>query len=199
LIIGVDSQPAQIEWAKRRHQGERIAFYIADAHQLPFDDDTFDVVSSALVLNFLADRSKALAEMQRVGQPGAVVAGYVWDFATEKVPNSCLCLGLRKLGVTVPRLAGSSTATLTALTHSFRQADYREIRTETFDVTVAFKAFEEFWQSQTPGFSPITKMIAALPPPKLEELMDIVRKLTTGPTGTTCWSARAHAISARIP
>ena len=73
---------------------------------MPFANDSYDVVSSALVLNFLADRSKALNEMRRVARPGAIVAAYLWDFANERTPNSCLCIGLRQLGIEVPQLPG---------------------------------------------------------------------------------------------
>ena len=39
-----------------------------------------DVVASALVLNFVPDRPKALAEMKRVVRPGGTIGFYVWDY-----------------------------------------------------------------------------------------------------------------------
>lgn len=38
-----------------------------------FTDNAFDVVVSALVINFIPDRPKALAEMRRVGRAGGAV------------------------------------------------------------------------------------------------------------------------------
>ena len=35
---------------------------------------------SALTLNFVPDRAKALSEMKRVVRPGGAVAFYVWDY-----------------------------------------------------------------------------------------------------------------------
>ncbi len=38
------------------------------------------MVVSGLVLNFVADKEKALAEMKRVARRGAMIAFYVWDY-----------------------------------------------------------------------------------------------------------------------
>ena len=192
-IEGLDSQPAQIQWARSQHQSARINFRIGDAHDLPFANDTYDVVSSALVLNFLSHPLKALNEMCRVARPGAIVAAYIWDFVNERTPNSCLCAGLRHVGIEAPRFPRIELVEL------FHQTAYRDINTQTFDVTVTFDSFETFWQSQTPDFSPITKTIGALLPPEKTKLVEFVRKRSLGKDGVASWSARAHAIRARVP
>ena len=45
----------------------------ADVEALPFDDDSFDSVVSALVLCSVADQPRALAEMRRVLKPGGAL------------------------------------------------------------------------------------------------------------------------------
>lgn len=81
--IGVDIW-SQIDQAKNsgdatRHNAElegvanRIEIRDADIRQLPFDDNTFDVVVSSLVIHNLPtreDREKALSETRRVLKPG---------------------------------------------------------------------------------------------------------------------------------
>lgn len=52
-----------------------------DAGSLPLAADTFDYVVSGLVLNFLPDVPRALAEMRRVTRPEGTIAVYVWDYA----------------------------------------------------------------------------------------------------------------------
>jgi SAM-dependent methyltransferase len=47
---------------------------------MPVEDGSFDVIVSALVLNFVPDRKKALAEMRRVARARATVAFYVWNY-----------------------------------------------------------------------------------------------------------------------
>ena len=79
-IVAIDPAPAQILYAREKPVAARADFRIADAAELPFDDASFDVVASALVINFIPEREKAIAEMRRVTRPGGCVAGFVWDF-----------------------------------------------------------------------------------------------------------------------
>jgi SAM-dependent methyltransferase len=46
---------------------------------LPFEDGTFDRALALLVLHFVPEASKAVAEMRRIVRPGGVVAAVVWD------------------------------------------------------------------------------------------------------------------------
>lgn len=53
--------------------GATVAFRQGDAQALPFDDDSFDVVTCQTVLMHLADPLAALREMRRVVRPGGIV------------------------------------------------------------------------------------------------------------------------------
>jgi ubiquinone/menaquinone biosynthesis C-methylase UbiE len=98
-VFAADPSEAQIEHAKRRPIAQRAAFHVADAKALPFADSTFEVVTAALVMNFIPDRLSALAEMRRVLRAGGTVAGYVWDLAAELAPGWPLRLAMRKVGI----------------------------------------------------------------------------------------------------
>lgn len=54
----------------------------ADVTALPFDDGTFDVVTSYLMLHHVIDWPAALAEAARVLRPGGVLVGY--DFTDTR-------------------------------------------------------------------------------------------------------------------
>ena len=56
-----------------------LAFRQGDAMSLPFSDRRFDAATMALVIFFVPDPAKGLAEMVRVVRPGGMVATYVWD------------------------------------------------------------------------------------------------------------------------
>jgi ubiquinone/menaquinone biosynthesis C-methylase UbiE len=56
-----------------------------DAHELPFPDASFDLVTSRFGVMFFADMSRALAEIKRVLKPGGRVAVLVWG---APVPGS---------------------------------------------------------------------------------------------------------------
>lgn len=72
LITGADLDPAYLAKAKTRSKG--IEFVRASFDQLPFRDDSFDLVWCAQSLYSLPDPVVALQHMARVLKPGGVVA-----------------------------------------------------------------------------------------------------------------------------
>jgi arsenite methyltransferase len=63
-VVGLDSSAAIIEMA--RHFCPKGEFSLGDAHDLPFEDATFDVVVAAQLFCFLDNVDQALAEAFRV-------------------------------------------------------------------------------------------------------------------------------------
>ncbi|MGQ0466866.1 MAG: class I SAM-dependent methyltransferase [Sporichthyaceae bacterium] len=55
-------------------------FVVGDVHDLPFPDDSFDVVHAHQVLHHVADPVAALREMRRVAKPGGLVAVRETDY-----------------------------------------------------------------------------------------------------------------------
>jgi ubiquinone/menaquinone biosynthesis C-methylase UbiE len=199
-VCAVDPAQAQIDHARRQPIGRRSNFQIADAQALPFVDSTFDVVASALVLNFIPDRPCALSEMRRVARGGGHVVGYVWDFEAELSPSGPMRLALRQIGADVPPVPGSKDCGLDALASLSRKAGLDNIATRSIDVTVRYADFNAFWQAHTPGFNPVTKRIAALTTTDRARLIETVRAaLPVSPDGAIACSARANAIKARVP
>lgn len=74
-VQGIDLSEVMIARAKERARRQglegKVALRVADAFELPFDDNAFDVVILESVLTPLpGDKGKALAEMVRVVRPG---------------------------------------------------------------------------------------------------------------------------------
>lgn len=197
-VTAVDPVPAQIEHARRQPLAHRVDFQVADAASLPFDNAAFDVAVLALVLNFIPDRPRALAEISRVTRPGGVVAGYVWDFAAELSPSWPLRRGMREVGLDVPDVPGTAASRLDALPALFEEAGFDMIDTRAFDVTLPYVDFDDFWQSQTPAYSPTTKMIAAMAEADRARLIEAVRAVLPLRDGAIAYSARANVFKMRI-
>jgi|GEM_PF-334178 len=73
-IHGVDASPEMIERARSKARNAKVdvGFEVAAAQNLPFEDASFDVVLSTLMLHHLPrpGRSQLAAEMRRVLRPG---------------------------------------------------------------------------------------------------------------------------------
>ena len=199
-VVAIDPARGQIDYANSKAVARRASFQIGDAQALVFEGATFDVVVSALVINFIPDRLRALNEMRRVARAGGIVAGYVWDFAPERSPSGPFRLGMRDVVAGVPALPGAEDSRLDALHVLFERAGLEQIVTRTIDVTVEFADFDEFWMAQTPGYAPTTRMVDGLPEPARARLRQAMRaRLHTGPDGRVSYPARANAICARAP
>jgi SAM-dependent methyltransferase len=199
-MSAVDPSKSQIDYVSGQPMSQRVDFRIADAQALPFADATFDIVASALVLNFIPDRPHGLREMRRVTRPGGVVAGYVWDFAAERGPSRPLRAGMLGIGVDPRAQSGAEDTSLAALKSLFANAGFQQIETTTIDVSLDFPDFDEYWQAQTPPLHPYVKTIAALPEADRARLVELVRaELTARPDGSITTSARANAFKARAP
>lgn len=67
--------------AAERANITNIDFEVADIHQLPFADNSFDIVHAHQVLQHVADPVIALKEMARVAKAGGLVAARDADYA----------------------------------------------------------------------------------------------------------------------
>ena len=73
-----DFDPAMVDSAAARLAPftDRVSVRQADATALPFDDGSFDVVFSWIMLHHTVEWEKALAEAVRVARPGGQIVGY---------------------------------------------------------------------------------------------------------------------------
>jgi len=75
-VFGVDASGSLIELARSRVPGADLR--VGDMQFLPYDDDSFDLVTGFNSFFFAADMVEALREARRVAKPGAAVVIQVW-------------------------------------------------------------------------------------------------------------------------
>jgi ubiquinone/menaquinone biosynthesis C-methylase UbiE len=93
---------AQLEFAKNQALRKKAHFQIGDAMKLPFEADEFDVSAMALVILFVPDPAKGVAEMKRVVRSGGLVAAYAWDIFGGGFPLEPVHAVLRAKGIEYP-------------------------------------------------------------------------------------------------
>lgn len=93
-VVGSDFTPEMLVIADRKsvaqrtaaeQSGRTFAFLAADTQELPFPDDTFQIVSVAFGLRNVTSTERGLREMARVCQPGGRVV--VLEFS---MPTNCV-------------------------------------------------------------------------------------------------------------
>lgn len=79
-VVGIDvsEEMLKVAEAKVREEGLNIKFYKMDAHQMEFEDNTFDGVLSVTAFEFLKEPEKAIEEIFRVLKPnGQLLIGTI--------------------------------------------------------------------------------------------------------------------------
>jgi ubiquinone/menaquinone biosynthesis C-methylase UbiE len=69
-IVATDVNPAIVEFAAHHFDSALVTFQAADAQQLPFDDESFDLVLCLFGVMFFPDKIRANEEARRVLRPG---------------------------------------------------------------------------------------------------------------------------------
>lgn len=78
-LIASDLSPDMLEVAKQKLKGKDIDWRIIDAQQLPFDDNSIDLVVCCFGLMFVPDKVKACVEAYRVLRKGGMFLLTTWD------------------------------------------------------------------------------------------------------------------------
>jgi SAM-dependent methyltransferase len=198
-LTGIDPSPEQIDFVRKHIPGH--TFQVGDSMDLPFDEAAFDVVASALVLHFIPDRHKALAEMKRVLRSGGMIGGYTWKrSATEDfVPYAPMMDAVKSMGgetLTSPLVPEGSADGMRA---SLAAAGFADVEVREIEVSQTFRNFDEYWEVQTPPFSPPGKTVAKLDDTQRAKLRDTLRGTLPAADGSITYAATATAGKARKP
>ena len=141
-VVGVDISEGMIERskesAKREGVADRVAFRVADAQDLPFEDDLFDAVITESVTAFPEDKQRAVNEYVRVTKPGGYVGLNESAWLKVPPPPEVVAWASQDLGASVKPLTSDGWAGL------LEGAGLREIVVRTFAVNVQNEAKEIF-------------------------------------------------------
>jgi hypothetical protein len=153
----------------------------------------------ALVIFFLSDPAKGVAEMARVVRPGGTVATYAWDMLDGGFPWEPIHAEMREMGIT-PLLPPTVNASrLDVLRNLWTTAGIEAAELRTITVQRTFVSFEEFWTTTTLAAS-LQPTLATMTPGATERLRLQVRlRLSTDAARHVVYPARANAITGRVP
>ena len=91
-VIGCDLEPGMVERAAALAEGkglDNLSFQVGNILDLPFEDNTFDVVMSCAVTEHLSDPVKAMSELGRVAKKGGIVGITRTDWSASLFAPPC--------------------------------------------------------------------------------------------------------------
>lgn len=201
-VVGVDPSEVFVKAAQAQVSDSRFRCQQGNSEALPFEDGEFSVAVSGLVLNFVRDKNKTVAEMKRVVRPGGSVALYVWDYAghmqimryffdaaTELDPGASEFDDGVKAPICRPR----------PLSSLFREAGLADVEVQYLDIPAAFDNFDDYWMPFLGGTGSAPRYCTSLAPDAQARLREKLRsRLPTGPDGEILLAVRAWAIKGRV-
>lgn len=165
-ITGIDFSQAYVEYAKHKNTQPRLVFESGDACAMPYSDKSFDRVLSLLVLHYVREPKKAIAEMRRVARPGATVAATVWDGRGGFV-------GFRIFFDTAAALDPAAEqhrarhctrpmARPGELAGAWRDAGFKDVHEQYLTIRMEFKDFADYWAPATGKDGPLAAYVNSL-------------------------------------
>jgi len=137
-VVGVDISEGMVERSKERAQREgvtdRVEFRVADAQDLPFEDDLFDAVISESVTAFPEDKQRAVNEYVRVTKPGGYVGLNESTWLKVPPPPEVVAWASQDVGANVKPLTSDGWAGL------LEGAGLREIAVRTYAINTRSEA-----------------------------------------------------------
>ena len=197
-IKGIDRSEGFVNFARAHVRDDRVRFEAGDAESLTEESESFDVVVSGLVLNFIPHPEKALAEMARVTRADGMVATYVWDYSegmqiVRHFFNAALALdpkaGEHDEGPRFPICHPD------ALRQHFESTGLQDVEVRPIEIPTVFRDFEDYWNPFLAGVGPAPAYAMSLSEEHRAALRKRIRvELPVNADGSIPLSARAWGV-----
>jgi ubiquinone/menaquinone biosynthesis C-methylase UbiE len=199
-VQGIDPSDGQLAYARTRPASRLATFQQGDAMALPFAANTFDAAVMALVLFFVPEPAKGVAEMARVVKPGGAIAAYAWDMLGGGFPMEPIQAEMRAMGMN-PMLPPSVDASrIDAMRGLWAAAGLEGVETRVINVVRTYADFDELWTTSLAGAAALADKVDAMPQADRETLKGRVRaRLPADASGRITYGAFANAVKGRVP
>jgi SAM-dependent methyltransferase len=178
----------------------RAKFDVGNALALPFPPAAFDVAIMALVIFFVPDPAKAVAEMVRVVRAGGVVAAYAWDILGGGFTLEPLRIELRAMGIEPVDPPTVEASRMNAMRQLWIEAGLEAVETREISVRRTFASFDELWSIAIGGSPSLRPTLASMSSAQLELFKRKVKaRLSADAAGRLTLEARANAVKGRVP
>jgi len=198
---GVDLVEPYVAFASAKNTDPRITFKQADACALPFRDNSFDRAFSMLVLQFIPDGSRAVAEMRRVVRPGGTITAAVWDEYSGLPHFRMLVDTAAVLDPSIERPLFRPLNAPDEMATLWRELGLLDVEQSSLVIRMEFASFDDYWLPFTKGEGPPGQIVSKFSETARAELIDHLRRayLANRPEGPRSFACVAWACRGTVP
>ena len=202
-IVGVDPSEGFIAYAQKSAKSARARYEVGDAQALKLKDASFDQTLALLVMNFVPDHNKAIAEMRRVTRPQGIVSACVWDYDAGMQMlrffwDEAIALDQAIEPKDERHMKLSRQGQLGDL---WKNAGLINIKEESLVIDQAYSSFDDYWDPFTKGAGPGGAYVVSLSQDRRQQLEASVRRRLLGDRhdGPFTLKAKAWCVRGGVP
>jgi SAM-dependent methyltransferase len=197
-VRGIDRSEGFVAFAQEHIQDDRVQFEVGDAMALAVDTGTFDAAVSGLVLNFIPQPERTVAEMSRVIRTGGVAAAYVWDYADRMQMIRHFfdaAIELDPKAVEVDEGPRFPICKPDVLARTFESVGLHRVEVRPIEIPTVFRDFDDYWSPFLGGQGPAPSYVMSLSEEHRAALRERLRaRLPFAADGSIHLVARAWAV-----
>jgi SAM-dependent methyltransferase len=186
-VDAIDPTPPFVAAARERLPGVDIREGAAES--LPYADAAYDAALAQLVVHFMKDPARGIAEMVRVTRHGGTVAACVWDHGSGRGPLSPFWNAVAEVDPDKTVELSSAGSRAGDLVRLFAAADLVDVVGGELSVTIHLDSFEDWWAPYLQPAGSVGDYLASRTPEQVDELERLCRdQLGDGPFEQTSWT-----------
>lgn len=186
-VDAIDPSPPFVAAARQRLPGVDVRQGAAES--LPYADATYAAALAQLVVHFMADPARGLAEMVRVTRHGGAVAACVWDHGGGRGPLSTFWSAVAELDPDAVSERWSTGSREGDLVRLFEEAGLTEVVGGELAVTIPLASFEDWWAPYEEPAGSVGDYLTTRTPEQVAEIRELCRtRLPEGSFEVTAWT-----------
>ncbi len=184
-VTGTDLSDVMLKVAAEKAKVRGLSNYstqYADASELAFDDNAFDIVTCRLGYMFFPDVQKAMDEMYRVLKPGGQMSTVVWS-VPEKNPWVTILMGAIKGHLEVPAPEPGAPGLFRCAAPDYienlaKKSGFEIVVNKEYESPMEITSNEEYWDMMTEVAAPIVSAMRSADDKTILAIkMDVFKKM----------------------
>lgn len=176
-VVGLDFADDLIGIARNRAaaEGLGVTFEIGDAAELPYQDNSFDIVLSTFGIMFVPDQDKVANELIRVCKPGGRIGLASWT------PDGLVGQLQRTVGSFAPPPQGVQSPVLWGTEGRLHElmGEHVDLSFEHRDAIFHFTSSDEFVDAQCKYYGPVIKALERLDEPDQQQMISQLKRVVS--------------------